>query len=204
MGYDQLQVVGDFSFNVKNDNILSRNSSVGYSSRIYYYRTAGTGGIPFQWEMQPGTPKDPPKEEALPPLSPPPAVTSLGLPKPCVIDQEPCKPRRRLIRFWKRSKRNDHQLRAYNRKSDQSDDVQNGVSDYKDEKFEFCSSDCEFMASPARNSSSSSSPSLSFSNGFSSQSSRFQSPAWHPRSRSTLSCSPWNISTILVSLAKRV
>ncbi|KAF4352948.1 hypothetical protein F8388_008369 [Cannabis sativa] len=59
-------------------------------------------GIPFEWEMQPGTPKDPPKEEALPPLSPPPAVLSLGLPKPCIIhniQDQPSNPnrRRRLV-----------------------------------------------------------------------------------------------------------
>lgn len=207
MGCDQLRVVEDFSFDMKNNNILSRNSSLGCSSRIYYYRSTGTQGIPFQWEMQPGTPKNPPpKEEALPPLSPPPAVLSLGLPKPCISDMEPFKPRRRLIiRFWKKIRKNDHLLKITNKKSDQNINVLNDASDYKDETFEFCSSDCEFMSSsPARNSSSSSSSSLSFSNGLSRQSSRLHSPAWHPPSRSTLNCSPWNISNVLVSLAKRV
>lgn len=212
MGYDhELQVAEDSSsFNMKNSNILSRNSSVGCSSRIYYNRSAGAGGIPFQWEMQPGTPKNPPpKEEAIPPLSPPPAVLSLGLPKPFISEQEPCKPRRiRFIRFWKKSKKNDRQLKSSicTKRSDQNYNMLNGASDYKDERFELCSSDCEFMSpSPPRNSSSSSSSSFSFSNRLSRHSSRLRSPAWqYTPSRPTLSCSPWNISTILVSLAKRV
>ncbi|XP_062079782.1 uncharacterized protein LOC133784455 [Humulus lupulus] len=215
MSYDdhKLQEVDqdDHFFNMKNG--LSRNSSVGCSSRIYYCRSAGTGGIPFDWEMEPGTPKDPPKEEALPPLSPPPAVLSLGLPKPSITAQlhhhqdQPCKPSRRrvIVRFWKKNKK---------RNSNNNNEVisNNGGGgggaishiDYKDERFEFCNSDSEFMASPARDSSSSSSSS---SLSFSRQSSRLQSPAWHSPmngSRANLSCSPWSIRSILVTLAKRV
>ncbi|KAJ6355433.1 hypothetical protein OIU77_005928 [Salix suchowensis] len=61
--------------------VISRNSSAGCSSRIFYNRSAE--GVPFQWEMQPGTPRDPPREEIIPALSPPPAMLSLGLRKPC-------------------------------------------------------------------------------------------------------------------------
>ncbi|KAK3221515.1 hypothetical protein Dsin_008540 [Dipteronia sinensis] len=57
------------------NKVISRNSSVGCSSRILYYRSAE--GVPFKWEMQLGTPKDPPTEDILPPLSPPPAVKRL-------------------------------------------------------------------------------------------------------------------------------
>ncbi|KAM6552747.1 hypothetical protein CsatB_013509 [Cannabis sativa] len=186
---------------MKNNNSLSRNSSVGCSSRIYYYRSTGTGGIPFEWEMQPGTPKDPPKEEALPPLSPPPAVLSLGLPKPCIIhniQDQPSNPNRRrrlvVLRFWKKN----------NNKKNHNN---NNIIDFKDERFggEFSNSDSEFMASPARDSSSSSS-----SSSLSRQSSRLQSPGWYPpmmnssSSRANLSCSPWSIRSFLVTLAKRV
>ncbi|CAI0393984.1 unnamed protein product [Linum tenue] len=55
------------------------------SSRVFYYRSAAEG-VPFNWETQPGTPKNPPKEEAIPPISPPPAVLSLSLPKPSIIN----------------------------------------------------------------------------------------------------------------------
>lgn len=179
------------------NRIISRNSSVGCSSRVYYYRSSE--GVPFQWEMQPGTPKDPPKEEVLPPLSPPPAVISLGLPKPC-INEEPSKPptsRPLRLRFWRRSKKNKSKENGGGGESDDKDD----------QKAEFCSSDCEFMASPSpRNSSSSSSSSRSFSNGFyrNSSSSRLQSPARESFRRPALSCSPWNVSAILVSIARRV
>lgn len=39
-------------------------------------------GIPFGWEMHPGTPKAAPESELIPPPSPPPAVQSLALPQP--------------------------------------------------------------------------------------------------------------------------
>ena len=191
----------DFSLN--NKNILSRNTSVGTcSSRIYYYRSAAEG-IPFQWEMQPGTPKNLPSEEAIPPITPPPAVLSLGFPKPCINEEPPVKPRFkvRLIRFWiKKSKKSN-----FHAKKEDQNNVKLCSHSCKDERLEFGSSDGEFMASPARDSSSSSLSSLSFSVGFSRQSSRLESPAWNPRNRSTtLSCSPWNIRSFVKSLAKRV
>lgn len=179
------------------NRIESRTSSVGCSSRVYYYRSS-EGGVPFEWEMQPGTPKEPPKEEVLPPLSPPPAVISLGLPKPS-INEEPSKPpmsRPLRLKFWKRSKKY---------KSKESGGGGESHSKHVDHKLEFCSSDREFMASPPRNSSSSSSSSLSFSKGFyRDASSRLQSPAREPLRRPALSCSPWNVSAILVSIARRV
>ncbi|KAG6705740.1 hypothetical protein I3842_07G195100 [Carya illinoinensis] len=182
-----------------NHKILSRNSSVGYSSRIYYHRS--TEGVPFKWEMQPGTPKDPPKDEGIPPLIPPPAVLSLGLPKPC-IEVQPNKaktwPR---IRFWNKSKKNKQRSEDHVKAGPRRCHDYTTGSD-KFERFEFCSSDHEFMTSP-RISSSSSSSSLSFSNGPSLQSSRLQSPG-RDSFRVPLSCSPWNISTILSSIARHV
>ncbi|KAL3575110.1 hypothetical protein D5086_023211 [Populus alba] len=67
--------------------LFSRDSSVGFSSRRLYYRSAE--GVPFKWEMQPGTPKDPSKEEIIPPIRPPPALLGIGLPKPCIDIKEP-------------------------------------------------------------------------------------------------------------------
>ncbi|KAK9275029.1 hypothetical protein L1049_022287 [Liquidambar formosana] len=186
---------GDESFH---NRIISREASAGFSSRIYY-RSAE--GVPFQWETKPGKPKKPPKDDVLPPLSPPPAVQSLGLPKPCVIEETKGLTQLRFS-FWKKSK-----------KTQQSKKVQAVVlsrreSDFdvnKVERFEFCS-DREFVASP-RNSRSSSSSSLSSSsssfNGPSLQSSRHRSPAGVSLDRH-FSCTPWNINAILTSIARRV
>ncbi|KAF2309454.1 hypothetical protein GH714_002692 [Hevea brasiliensis] len=124
----------EFFFN----RVISRNPSVGCSSRVFYYRS-GAEGVPFQWEMQPGTPKDPPKEEIIPPLSPPPAVLSLGLPKPCIgIDQEPSKfSLRSRLKFWKHIKKTKRGSRLGSRSENAA-----GVSDTF-ERFEFCRTDGE-------------------------------------------------------------
>ncbi|CAN1167340.1 hypothetical protein LINPERPRIM_LOCUS34733 [Linum perenne] len=69
------------------NRVISRDSSV--SSRVFYSRAAAEGGVPFNWETQPGTPKnDNRKEESIPPIGLPPAVLSLSLPKPCVVGDE--------------------------------------------------------------------------------------------------------------------
>lgn len=56
---------------------LSRNASVGQSS-CTYYRNTNNEGVPFDWEMQPGTPKQRPREELIPPPTPPPAMQSMA------------------------------------------------------------------------------------------------------------------------------
>ncbi|KAJ8562529.1 hypothetical protein K7X08_011820 [Anisodus acutangulus] len=123
--------------------ILSRESSVGQSSRIYYYRRRAEG-FPFQWEKQPGTPKTPPKEDVnIPPLSPPPSFQSLGLPKPCFHDDE--LPESKPLKVWLSKKiKKLHQLKSFG-KYHQHDHVGE--------------SDGEFVASSFKNSSSSSSSS---------------------------------------------
>lgn len=72
------------------NRILARESSVGQSSRTFY-RSAE--GVPFRWEMQPGTPKNPQEDEDfIPPICPSPLMQSLGLPLPnldCDDDDEP-------------------------------------------------------------------------------------------------------------------
>ncbi|KAG5112535.1 hypothetical protein JHK82_035804 [Glycine max] len=90
----------DFEYqNMSMSKILSRRSSMGSSSRISYYRSSGEG-VPFKWEMQPGIAKEQQPREDLPPLSPPPALLSLGLPKPCIPDTKPST--RSRLRFWKK------------------------------------------------------------------------------------------------------
>ncbi|KAJ7979454.1 putative OSBP(Oxysterol binding protein)-related protein 4B [Quillaja saponaria] len=185
--------------------ILSRNSSVSCSSHIYYYRNPE--GVPFKWEMKPGTPINPPKEEALPPLCPPPAILSLGLPKPCIEQHKPSS-RPRLIRFWKKkcSTRNKQMSKKLQEESHHQQECPidhnvGGLDTFGG--FEFCSSDCEFSASSRHSISSSSSSSFSFTNGPSVRSPSAESLGRDMYKR-PLSCSPWNISRILVSVTRRV
>ncbi|GMJ11786.1 hypothetical protein HRI_004847800 [Hibiscus trionum] len=159
------------------NRIISRNSSIGCSSRIYYYRSSE--GIPFNWEMQPGTPKEPQKEDTLPPISPPPAVLSLGLPKPRIgIADEP-KPSKlvRMFKFWKHVNGNSKKL-------DQADKY---YSSYETSS----SDDGEFVSSLRRISSSSSSSSFSFSNG---------SPS--PSRDGHYGCSPLHFSSLRVGVSR--
>ncbi|KAI3715192.1 hypothetical protein L6452_22164 [Arctium lappa] len=72
------------------NKILSRELSVGQSSRVYYRSTTNIG-VPFEWEKKPGTPLDPPQEEVItqqtpPPPSPlpPPAMQSIVLQRPSI------------------------------------------------------------------------------------------------------------------------
>ncbi|VVB11862.1 unnamed protein product [Arabis nemorensis] len=82
----------------KNGPSIPRNSSVGY----YYHRRSE--GVPFKWEMQPGTPINTQPVEVVPLISPPPAMLSLGLPKPSINFKEPNHsvfPANLKLRNWK-------------------------------------------------------------------------------------------------------
>ncbi|KVI11811.1 hypothetical protein Ccrd_009771 [Cynara cardunculus var. scolymus] len=82
---------------------LSRDSSVGQSS-CTYYRSTTNEGVPFDWEMQPGTPKHRPREEVIPPPTPPPAMQSPSFPRPNVdlyVESKESTP----WRFWLWKKR---------------------------------------------------------------------------------------------------
>lgn len=190
--------------------VLSRNSSVGHSSQVSYDRRPE--GVPFQWEMQPGTPKNlPTKEHDLPPLSPPPAVVSLGLPRRCISCEDRAKGSATWskLKFWKK-------IKIYGRGYDKGK-AQKGPDDGKAsaddpghghdkvESFESWSSNCDLVASPcnstagnssARNSSASSlsMATVSFRNGANS----VESLDHQPRS-----CAPWNFKTLAVHFAKR-
>lgn len=54
----------------------SGSDELGRSMRVY---SAATGKVPFGWEDKPGKPKSPPREGALPPLCPSPAMQSARL-----------------------------------------------------------------------------------------------------------------------------
>lgn len=181
------------------NRIISReSSSVGCSSRIYY-RSAE--GVPFKWEMQPGKSKNPPGKEVVPPIRAPPAVLSLGLPKPC-IDQHKVSTGSRVSRvwFWKKSKRNQpsKKVKGGSKKNNNGD----GRGLERAENSELCNSDIEFIDSSPRCSSSSSLSSSSI-NGHSLPSSRIHSPA-RDLIYGHFSCIPWNIAGIMICVAKRV
>ncbi|XP_068640978.1 uncharacterized protein [Aristolochia californica] len=64
-----LQIVKDDKFYGR---LLSRETSAANNSCRVYYGVAA-GAVPFMWESQPGTPKNPISSSALPPLTPPPS-----------------------------------------------------------------------------------------------------------------------------------
>ncbi|XP_027368763.1 uncharacterized protein LOC113874748 [Abrus precatorius] len=172
-------------FEYENDKslskILSRRSSVGCSSRISYYRSGE--GVPFKWEMQPGIAKEQPKEE-LPPLTPPPALLSQGLPKPC-ISYSKASTRSRLW-FWKKSVKKGKSKKTQDCFHEDviALDILEGLD---------CSSDSDSMGSP-RGSSFSSSSSMSF----------MKSPIREVYGRPfTFRCFPMHVSRVLLSITRR-
>ncbi|GLT97512.1 hypothetical protein SLE2022_150710 [Rubroshorea leprosula] len=179
------------------NRILSRNSSVGRSSRIYY---RSPEGVPFNWEMQPGTPKDPPKEDNLPTLSPPPAMLSLGLPKPCITIEEPKPPKLLRFMFWKRREKGDRGKKLQPGPKASSDHLDATESE---KYFETCSFDGEFMASPPRASTCSSSSSLTLSHGRdSARLSSFRGPT-RDSVGGFYGCGPWKFSCVNIVRAAR-
>lgn len=79
--------------NLFSTKILSRPSSVSTSSRFYHCATPGE--IPFQWELKPGLPKDPPNSSYY--VDPPPTSHTLPIP--------PARsPTRARVGFWKKLK----------------------------------------------------------------------------------------------------
>lgn len=97
------------------NKILSRDSSTGQSSRIYYSSTTSLG-VPFQWERKPGTPMNPPLETILPPTPPPlpPAARSLALPQPNVDMRNSSLSWKFWL--WKRRLSKNMRMHIYNRR----------------------------------------------------------------------------------------
>ncbi|KAL3841045.1 hypothetical protein ACJIZ3_025636 [Penstemon smallii] len=92
-------------------------------------------GIPFDWEMQPGTPKNPPEKEHIPPPSPPPAVQSSTMPMPKLhVNEENAKAKESTwprTWFWTRK----------NSKKKETENMKNEISFRYDENKKICSSD---------------------------------------------------------------
>ncbi|KAK8515578.1 hypothetical protein V6N13_139450 [Hibiscus sabdariffa] len=185
---------GDGRRGVSLGRIISKNPSLSYSSRIYYYRSSQ--GIPFNWEMQPGTPKQPQKEDTLPPISPPPALLSLDFPKPCIDIINERKPssmmKLRVFKFWKQITRN----RKNNKNLDQVTSTGIRRHDKYHSSREMTSfDDGEFVTASSRVSSFSSSSSFSFSNGSS-------DPSIGSSLNRYYGCGPLNFSSFRISRSR--
>ncbi|KAI3444164.1 hypothetical protein Pfo_000829 [Paulownia fortunei] len=163
--------------------ILARETSSGQSSRMFY---RAAEGVPFKWEMQPGTPKNPQEEEAIPPLSPSPLMQSLGLSLPNVDDHdEPKESALKTSIIWSLKKMVNKSII-----SDISKKVELlGRRSKQQESSRFGDSNEEFVASVKDSSfSSNSSSSLFSSNSRVVDTSTIDSP---------FCCSPWNVPAIL-------
>ncbi|OIW18683.1 hypothetical protein TanjilG_13435 [Lupinus angustifolius] len=190
----------DLDFENQRDKLLSKNlereSSMGCSSRISYYRSGE--GVPFKWEMQPGIAKESAKEE-FHPLTPPPGLLSLELPKPCINLHHPKSSAQSRLKFW--NKKTKHGKGKKHQENSNEELVGFDMFSRLD-----CSSDSESIASP-RGSSFSWSSSLSIMKGRSSlqSSTNSESPISevHRRRSLSLGCISINIPRILVSNAKR-
>lgn len=132
------------------NRILSRDSSVGQSSRIYYQNV--TEGVPFKWEKQPGTPKNPQQNEAIPPPTPPPAAQKVGRFRP---PKEPS--RSNLWRFLKRSKKGKENNKRDKRRGNNDAGGQMSEFEARFEYEDFDDSSRSFYSSSSTLSSSSSS-----------------------------------------------
>ncbi|RDX90390.1 hypothetical protein CR513_27745, partial [Mucuna pruriens] len=132
----------DFEYqNMSLSKIVSRGSSMGCSSRISYYRSGE--GVPFKWEMQPGIAKEQPKED-VPPLSPPPALLSMGLPKPCIPD--PKSSTRSRLRFWRKRVKGGKSKKSSSQHCFHEEDVIGNLDILA--RLDHCSSDSESVVSP--------------------------------------------------------
>ncbi|KAL1823310.1 hypothetical protein ACET3Z_010088 [Daucus carota] len=162
------------------NKIISRTTSVGLSSRVYYRNS--NGAVPFKWEMQPGKAKNPPRKDVIPPPSPPPAVHNRWLAKHNRLpDPQSFKESSSLsrLRFWKKRSKKIINVRKIEER--RSVHVTGGVHKY--ETGEFGDSDGEFTGS---GNDSRSSPSMSSSSSNSNSSlhlSRF--------------ATPWNVTDVL-------
>ncbi|CAA0820904.1 Unknown protein [Striga hermonthica] len=97
---------GPFGCDSLDDRIFSRASALEkFSGPLENGQTPAS--VPFGWELQPGTPKNPPENELIPPPSPPPAMQSLSLPRPKLLEDEEKDKNRstwKRARLWRRKK----------------------------------------------------------------------------------------------------
>ncbi|WOH01203.1 hypothetical protein DCAR_0520584 [Daucus carota subsp. sativus] len=189
---------------IHSSRILRRDSSTGESSRIYH-RSAE--GVPFNWETQPGTPKHPRREEAIPPPTPPPGARSFFPPIKPFADHSSKDDNSHAMHkswFWRKHWKKQQTHRDYfgrkcqvvssNVKSKNSDDL---FGNYFDGESAGCVGD---------SSSSESKSSCEYSSNGSSR--ELKDDGEHCNNdhevHKPFGCSPWNMTGIMVRVVKRV
>ncbi|KAK1399811.1 putative OSBP(Oxysterol binding protein)-related protein 4B [Heracleum sosnowskyi] len=189
--------------NIQSSRFLSRESSVGQSSRIYH-RSAE--GVPFNWETQPGTPKIPRQEEVIPPPTPPPGSQKIFPPlKQCAdyLSKEDSNHAMHKLWFWRKHWKKQQTHKDFGRRCHAGQVL---TSNLKSRKFDdqFADFGGEFRGW-VDDSSISDSKSSSSSNGTLHQS---KDDDHEPRSddhgvHKPFGCSPWNMTGIMVRVVKR-
>ncbi|CAH2069637.1 unnamed protein product [Thlaspi arvense] len=140
---------------------ISRNSSVGRSSRIFYYyhHLNLDDGVPFKWEMQPGTPINPPPEETVPPITPPPAFLSRSLTIPSLGESNKHSRFPANLKLWKWKNLRKKCFSRWSNQSMFSRDCKNARHDDSSScgELEKCEESDDYRVSSSSSSSSSSS-----------------------------------------------
>ncbi|KAK4605072.1 hypothetical protein RGQ29_013237 [Quercus rubra] len=138
--------------------ILSRDSSVGCSNRLYYHHNPGE--VPFKWELKPGKAKNPQQHDnkITSTIDPPPAERLLGF---SMAKKASSLGSKSKAYSWKKFKKNLKGKKNVQVKSQDSQPECDIVVDFKHgsdelDGCEFSRSDKEFMASSSGSRSSSS------------------------------------------------
>ena len=138
--------------------ILSRDSSVGCSNRLYYHHNPGE--VPFKWELKPGKAKNPQQHDnkITSSIDPPPAERLLGF---SMAKKASSLGSKSKAYSWKKFKKNLKGKKNVQVKSQDSQPECDIVVDFKHgsdelDGCEFSRSDKEFMASSSGSRSSSS------------------------------------------------
>lgn len=187
--------------NIQSSRFLSRDSSIGQSSRIYH-RSAE--GVPFNWETQPGTPKNPRREEVIPPPTPPPGSLSFFPMKHCAdrLSKEDSNHAVHKLWFWRKHWKKQQTHKDFERRYHAGQVLSSNLESKKsDDQF------ADFggvFRGWVDDSSISESKSSSSSNGF------MQQPKDEREHNSDdhgvhkpFGCSPWNMTGIMVRVVKR-
>lgn len=188
---------------VQSSRFLSRESSVGQSSRIYH-RSAE--GVPFNWETQPGTPKNPRREEVIPPPTPPPGSQTFFPPiKNCAdhLSKEDSSHSMHKLWFWRKHWKKQQTHKDFGRRCHAGQALSPNLKCKKSDD-RFADFGGEFGGWFDEYSSISESKSSSSSNGSMHQ---LKDDCDHNSDdhgvHKPFGCSPWNMTGIMVRVVKR-
>lgn len=188
--------------NVQSSRFLSRESSIGQSSRIYH-RSAE--GVPFNWETQPGTPKNPRREEVIPPPTPPPGSQSFFPPVKHYADhlsKEDSNYSMHKLWFWRKHWKKQQTHKDFGRRWHAGQVPSSNLrSKTCDDRFDYFGGE---FSGWVDDSSISESKSSTSSNGSMHQSKDGREHNSDDREvLKPFGCSPWNMNGIMVRVVKR-